>query len=73
MIGAGRDEAYMRRALALAARGRGRVRPNPMVGAVVVHGGRVVGKAGIVPSESPTPRSWRSSEPALGRAAPRST
>jgi diaminohydroxyphosphoribosylaminopyrimidine deaminase/5-amino-6-(5-phosphoribosylamino)uracil reductase len=44
VIGAGRDEAYMRRALALAARGRGRVRPNPMVGAVVVHGGRVVGE-----------------------------
>ncbi len=35
---------HMRRALALAARGRGRTRPNPMVGAVVVRGGRVVGE-----------------------------
>lgn len=33
----------MRRALALAARGRGRTHPNPMVGAVVVRDGRVVG------------------------------
>ncbi|OGX40374.1 MAG: riboflavin biosynthesis protein RibD [Omnitrophica WOR_2 bacterium RIFCSPHIGHO2_02_FULL_68_15] len=32
----------MRRALELAARGRGRVHPNPMVGAVVVKGGRVI-------------------------------
>ena len=34
----------MRRALELAARGRGRVSPNPMVGAVVVSGGAVVGE-----------------------------
>ena len=34
----------MRRALRLAERGRGRVNPNPMVGAVVVRGGRVVGE-----------------------------
>jgi len=33
----------MRRALALAERGRGRTRPNPVVGAVVVRAGRVVG------------------------------
>ncbi len=33
----------MRMALRLAERGRGRTRPNPMVGAVVVRGGRVVG------------------------------
>ena len=33
----------MRRALALAERGRGRTRPNPAVGAVVVRDGRVVG------------------------------
>src|ERR1019366_5584642 len=36
------DEKWMRRALALAERGRGRVHPNPMVGAVLVRGGRVV-------------------------------
>ncbi|MCA9771173.1 MAG: bifunctional diaminohydroxyphosphoribosylaminopyrimidine deaminase/5-amino-6-(5-phosphoribosylamino)uracil reductase RibD, partial [Myxococcales bacterium] len=34
----------MRRALALAARGRGLTSPNPMVGCVIVRGGRVVGE-----------------------------
>jgi diaminohydroxyphosphoribosylaminopyrimidine deaminase/5-amino-6-(5-phosphoribosylamino)uracil reductase len=34
----------MRRALVLAEKGRGRVHPNPMVGAVLVRGGRVVGE-----------------------------
>lgn len=35
---------YMRRALVLAARGRGRTSPNPMVGAVLVRDGRIVGE-----------------------------
>jgi diaminohydroxyphosphoribosylaminopyrimidine deaminase/5-amino-6-(5-phosphoribosylamino)uracil reductase len=42
-----RDDAdlrFMRRALRLAARGLGRVNPNPMVGAVVVRGGQVLGE-----------------------------
>ena len=34
----------MRLALALAERGRGRTRPNPIVGAVVVRNGREVGR-----------------------------
>lgn len=38
------DEAYVERALALAERGRGLVSPNPMVGAVVVADGRLVGE-----------------------------
>ncbi|MDB4981764.1 MAG: riboflavin biosynthesis protein RibD, partial [Myxococcales bacterium] len=38
------DERFMRRALALAERGRGTTRPNPVVGAVIVRGGRVVGE-----------------------------
>jgi diaminohydroxyphosphoribosylaminopyrimidine deaminase / 5-amino-6-(5-phosphoribosylamino)uracil reductase len=38
------DERHMRHALRLAERGRGRVNPNPMVGAVIVRGGRVVGE-----------------------------
>ncbi len=38
------DRAHMRRALALARRGWGRTAPNPMVGAVVVREGRVVGE-----------------------------
>lgn len=36
------DETYMRRCFQLAANGLGRVRPNPLVGCVVVSGGRVV-------------------------------
>ncbi|MFY9551562.1 MAG: deaminase, partial [Thermoanaerobaculia bacterium] len=36
--------AWLDRALALAERGRDSVSPNPMVGAVVVSGGRVVGE-----------------------------
>jgi diaminohydroxyphosphoribosylaminopyrimidine deaminase / 5-amino-6-(5-phosphoribosylamino)uracil reductase len=39
-----RHEAHMRRALELAERGWGRVSPNPLVGAVVVAEGRVVGE-----------------------------
>jgi diaminohydroxyphosphoribosylaminopyrimidine deaminase/5-amino-6-(5-phosphoribosylamino)uracil reductase len=38
------DERWMRRALALAERGRYSTSPNPMVGAVLVRGGRVVGE-----------------------------
>ncbi len=38
------DEKWMRRALDLAARGQGSVEPNPMVGCVVVRGGRVIGE-----------------------------
>lgn len=38
------DEYYMRRALQLAGYGAGRVAPNPMVGAVVVAGDRIIGE-----------------------------
>jgi diaminohydroxyphosphoribosylaminopyrimidine deaminase/5-amino-6-(5-phosphoribosylamino)uracil reductase len=38
------DRRRMRRALALAARGQGLVEPNPMVGCVIVRGGRVIGE-----------------------------
>ncbi len=38
------DEHWMRRALRLAEKGRGRTSPNPMVGAVLVKDGRVVGE-----------------------------
>jgi diaminohydroxyphosphoribosylaminopyrimidine deaminase/5-amino-6-(5-phosphoribosylamino)uracil reductase len=38
------DAQYMRRALALAERARGRVEPNPVVGCVLVRGGTVVGE-----------------------------
>ena len=38
------DEAYLERALGLAERGRGLTSPNPLVGAVVVAGGRILGE-----------------------------
>jgi diaminohydroxyphosphoribosylaminopyrimidine deaminase/5-amino-6-(5-phosphoribosylamino)uracil reductase len=38
------DAGFMRRALELAERGRGLTSPNPMVGAVVVRDGRIVGE-----------------------------
>src|SRR5437867_3350397 len=38
------ERSYMMRALRLAERGRGRTAPNPIVGALVVRGGRVVGE-----------------------------
>lgn len=37
-------ETYMRRCLQLAEMGKGNVSPNPMVGAVLVHDGRVIGE-----------------------------
>ena len=42
--GTARDRAFMRRALVLARRGWGRTAPNPMVGAVVVRDGEIVGE-----------------------------
>jgi len=38
------DRRFLARAIALAGRARGRTSPNPMVGAVVVSGGRVIGE-----------------------------
>jgi diaminohydroxyphosphoribosylaminopyrimidine deaminase/5-amino-6-(5-phosphoribosylamino)uracil reductase len=38
------DEYYMKLAIALARKGRGHVSPNPMVGAVIVKNGRIIGR-----------------------------
>jgi len=38
------DQAHLQRALALAEGGRGRVSPNPLVGAVIVRDGQVIGE-----------------------------
>ena len=38
------DRRFLRRAVHLAGKGRGRVHPNPQVGCVIVRGGRVVGE-----------------------------
>ncbi len=39
-----KDEIFMSKALALARRGLGKTSPNPMVGALVVKGGKILGK-----------------------------
>ena len=39
-----KDATFMQAALRLAERGRGKVEPNPMVGCVIVRGGRVIGR-----------------------------
>ena len=38
-------EEYMRRAISLAKRGLGLVAPNPLVGAVIVKNGEIIGEA----------------------------
>lgn len=38
------DESFMREALSLAMRGEGTTRPNPMVGAIIVRSGKVIGR-----------------------------
>jgi len=38
------DDFFMRRALELAALGRGATAPNPMVGCVIVHAGKIIGE-----------------------------
>jgi len=43
-IDAATDENFMRRAIELAARGQGRVEPNPLVGCVIVRDGQIVGE-----------------------------
>jgi len=43
-VAAEQDQVHLRRALELAEGGRGRVSPNPLVGAVLVRGGNVLGE-----------------------------
>ena len=65
---------YMDRALFLAARGRGRTSPNPMVGAVVVSpDGVIVGQGFHERAGSRTRRCRRSAWPARARAGRRCT
>lgn len=47
------DEGFMRRALALSARGARAVRPNPLVGTVLVRDGEVVGEGRTTPPPGP--------------------
>ena len=39
-----KDEHYMKMALKLAQKGRGYVSPNPLVGAIIVKDGRIIGR-----------------------------
>jgi len=39
------DEKYMQRCLALALKGKTKVKPNPMVGCVIVHKGKIIGES----------------------------
>ncbi len=54
------DQEWMALALALAAQGRGLTSPNPMVGAVLVRDGRVIGE-GFHTYDGVTPRRNRRS------------
>ena len=49
----GTDLSFMRAALNIAARGLGRVAPNPAVGCVIVHDGHVVGRGWTQPGGRP--------------------
>lgn len=49
----GTDRAFMTRALLVAERGRGRTSPNPMVGAVIVRDGAVVGQGAHLEAGTP--------------------
>ena len=46
------DIYFMKKALALAAKGRGHTSPNPMVGAVIVKDGRIVGRGDVIAGDS---------------------
>ena len=48
------DRDYMERAIALARKGLGRTNPNPLVGAVIVKDGRIIGAVTHVLVNDPT-------------------
>ena len=50
-------ERWMRRCLQLARCGQGHAAPNPMVGAVIVHEGRIIGEAITYAAARPTLKS----------------
>lgn len=50
------DEQYMQLALKLAEKGRGRTSPNPLVGAVIVKDGQIIGKGWHENMGRPMPR-----------------
>ena len=52
------DIEYMRIALGLALKGKGWVSPNPMVGAVLVKEGRIIGQGTSAPLYKSNCRKW---------------
>ena len=48
------DNLFMKRAIELAKRGVGKVNPNPMVGAVIVKNGKIIGAVTHVLVNDPT-------------------
>lgn len=48
------EEKYMQRCIELARNGLCNVSPNPMVGAVIVHNGRIMAKDTISVADKPT-------------------
>ena len=67
------DQPFMAQALDLALRGRGLTSPNPVVGALVVEAGAVVGQGITGVREKRTPRSWPWPKPVREPAGRRST
>ena len=67
------DLRFMRRALALAARGLGETNPNPLVGCVIVRAGRVVGEGFHARAGGPHAEAVALAGRGRGRAAPPST
>jgi diaminohydroxyphosphoribosylaminopyrimidine deaminase/5-amino-6-(5-phosphoribosylamino)uracil reductase len=65
------DEHYMRMALRLAARAKGRTSPNPMVGAVVVKNGKIIGRG--YHEKAGMPHAERVALSKAGKAANRAT
>ena len=65
------DAWHMRRALALAELGQGKVEPNPMVGCVIARGAEIVGEGWHTRSADRTPRSKRWLSPGLAPAGAR--
>ena len=67
------DEAFLRRTLELAERGRRTAAPNPVVGCVLVRDGEVLAEGWHERPAPSTPRRWRCGWPATPAARPRTS
>ncbi len=64
------DARWMRAAIALGRRGRGRTAPNPNVGCIIVKDGRAIGRGWTSRAAAPMPKPSRWKPPVPKRAAP---